>query len=146
MEPASIIALVGTCISITHNATNFVSALNDGLTRVRELDLDATAVNTQAEVLALATARLRTWLDSNGRELQNQERETIRGSINACERLTRSLRDAAQSVIGRDRRPGLDFVRKAMFVVFSQPRLRRISDSLNDQINTLNLFLQILNL
>jgi hypothetical protein len=147
MDPASIVALTGACVAIARNATHFISALNDGLTRVRELGLDAVAVNARAGTLGILADRLRSWLDSNDTALLQSEREVLRQSVDACDRLVAALREAANRVTGgTGRNRGLEFLRKAVFVVFSQPKLDRYSAALNDQILALDLFLQTFNL
>ena len=44
MDPASIIALTGACVGITVNATNFITGLNDLIVRLKDVELDLSAV------------------------------------------------------------------------------------------------------
>ncbi|KAK3372644.1 hypothetical protein B0H63DRAFT_485422 [Podospora didyma] len=144
MDPISATALTSTCLAITRNAVGFVTELNDAVERARELDIDLAAITARAGVLRLAADHLRAWLETNGSRLRRSERAVVRDSLQACDLLVASLR----RVTGRTRRRerNRNFVQKLLFVAFSQPRLNRYSNALNDQILALNTILQAVNL
>lgn len=145
MDVTNIATLTRICIAITRDATGFIADLSAAIGRVRDSDLNPTAINARARVLGLAADRLRAWLAGNGTRLRGKEREIVRESLEACERLVAALRGLAARSLPR-RRNSQSFSRESVSSVFSRPRLERFSNTLNVQSLALDTIMQSLNL
>lgn len=140
MDPASILALTAACLGITRNTASFISALNNLVSRLRDTELDLSAIDGQTSILGLVAERLRHWIVDHENELSEVEREPLWRCVSNCETLVTTLRDAVSKVSNGQKAPNL--WRRAR-TVFAQPQLERYARTLEQQGNTLNLFLQV---
>jgi len=148
MDPASIIALTGACVGITVNATKFITGLNDLIVRLKDVELDLSAVEAQTGIVGLVSDRLRSWITSHQDELTQEERTRLWECVFSCEQLVRVLQTATnRASVGRDlgtnkerQGPGL-WQRIKLF--HAQPQLKRYARTLEQQVNGLNVFLNV---
>jgi hypothetical protein len=140
MDPASILALTAACLGITRNAASFISGLNDLISRLRDTELDLSALEGQTSILGLVAERLRRWIVDHENELSESEREPLWRCVSNCEALVTTLRNAVGKVSNGQKTPNL--WRRAR-AVFAQPQLERYSRTLEQQGNALNIFLQV---
>jgi hypothetical protein len=149
MDPATILAITGACVGITRNAASFITGLNDLVVRLRDVELDLSAIEAQTGVLGLMSERLRIWINLHQDELSEMERRRLWECINSCDQLVRAL-ETATNRAARDpatvgtaverRRLGLW---KRVQTLVAQPQLQRYAKALEQQGNAVNAFLQV---
>lgn len=108
--------------------------------RTQGLDVDISAVTARVNIHRFTTERLQEWLEDNGPHLQVNGRDAVRESPEVCDLLVAALRNVISRAQRERKRSG--FLKRFVFVVFSQPNLERYSNSLNDQVLALNMLLQ----
>jgi hypothetical protein len=149
MDPATILAITGACVGITRNAASFITGLNDLVVRLRDVELDLSAIEAQTGILGLMSDRLRIWIGLHQDELSQMERTRLWECVNSCNQLVRAL-ETATNRAGRDpattgtgvqqRRLGLW---KRVQTLIAQPQLQRYARALEQQATAVNAFLQV---
>src|ERR1700753_81045 len=127
MDPASIVALTAACLGITRNAATFISGLNELVSRLRDAELDLSALEGQTSILGLVAERLRRWIVDHENDLPESDRQPLWRCVANCEALVAALRDAVGRVSKGEKTPNL--WRKAR-AVFAQPQLERYARTL----------------
>jgi len=145
MDPASITALIGVCVTILRNATGFVSGLDSVITRIQDASLDITAVQNRCEGLSLATRRLRAWLDEEGNQLKEGERAFLMTALDVCNQLIDKLNGVTRKCgsVDKKKKPG---PWKVVRFLFSQPQLAKYEAALHSQMNSIHVILRAVNL
>jgi hypothetical protein len=151
MDPATILAITGACVGITRNAASFITGLNDLVVRLRDVELDLSAIEAQTGILGLVSERLRLWINIHQDELSEVERRRLWECINSCDQLLRAL-ETATNRAGRDsdqvrsqeqRKQARLGLWKRVHALIAQPQLERYASTLGQLGNALNTFLQV---
>lgn len=135
-------------MGITRNVTSFITGLNDLIVRLRDVELDLSAIEAQTGILSLVSERLRLWIAAHKDELTQVERARLWECVNSCEQFVRALQTATHRA-GSGRDLGTSEQRKApglwtrLQALLAQPQLQRYARTLEQQGNALNLFLNV---
>ena len=140
MDP---ITIVGICITITRNLTSFVTGLSNLRDCYRDAPMNARIIIDRSRTLRAAANRMKDWLDKNGDELLENERESIVNTIGTCEMLINLLLQRVNEAVEGSKKKRVWTKIKA---VWGQDRIDEYTRTLSQQVDALSLHLQILNL
>jgi hypothetical protein len=135
MDPASITGLVATCVSIVSQASGFIKGI------------DAQALVTQTGAVQNAASAIQGWLNHNGSDLGELERESIQDSLEACETLISAMLHGVRDVLVERSRGSTKwkFWDRVKFL-WEQSQVDQQATRLNHQVAALSLHLQALQL
>lgn len=138
MDPVNIVTLVGTCMPISRNATEFIVGLNGLKKRCKDVNLEASGRIAQTEAVSAATSRIGAWLQGKGHGIDHIERTSIYDSIATIEELIKNLRAGAESAA---KPRGTKIFRARIAFLWENDQMDDYAIGIGHQVNALNLFL-----
>jgi hypothetical protein len=147
MDPASITGLVATCVSIVSQASGFIKGIDDLRTRYKDVEINSQALVTQTGAVQNAASAIQGWLNHNGSDLGELERESIQDSLEACETLISAMLHGVRDVLVERSRGSTKwkFWDRVKFL-WEQSQVDQQATRLNHQVAALSLHLQALQL
>ncbi len=142
MDLATILALVGTCLTIIARAENIVERLYGLRRKLKNTTQSIDSVITQVSAIESAVQGLTTWLETTSTASQ-EERCILRDSLEACASVIIQLDILLARICSRGDKPLLP---GRVRFVWDEKTIKEHRGALQSQIQALSFLLQIMQL
>jgi hypothetical protein len=144
MDPISVVALVSACVAIARNAAALLTGIADLHKHFSSVATELQGLRARTRAVRTMSNRIHDWLDMQGDTLGTEDRESLLGSLEACEVLVRALSCAINAVDGRRNAADRMSLGQRSRYIWGKREIDRYSCGLNDQSAALVHQLQII--
>jgi hypothetical protein len=142
MDPASILALVGTCLAITTKIASATSGLKDIISGLQSADQNISRLAAQLELFGSTVEELHTWLKGDP-AVQPCLRQTIIKSLKWCSVVVSEIEGQVKKVAPRDGETKVRFAGKIR-LLWNERALKKREDMIANQLQTFSLLLTLI--
>jgi hypothetical protein len=141
MEPASIVSLVGTCLSISTRVATIGQQLYTLKERYKHVERNITLFEMQLSALNTAARRVSIWLERPSTQCPTEMQIELKQSLEACDTLVLLIMEYLSQSQSRQAKMGLWSKTKH---IWDENTIKEYEGMLRGQVQALSLLLQIL--